>query len=199
MKKLVTLVAMAMLFVPATASAFEVVIPYFLDGGKVLSGPDVTAEAGWAGGASFVTVVNLTDDTLTLGVVYTDRDGKDATPTDNTFEINPRASLNYRPVRTDPDNEGIDANGKLIPDAVATLDGTNSTFDWKTGGHAGFGGLRMLLAPPDGTGAVGDYANFASWPPAPFSMLLMQYVFYDFALAGTGMEAGFISKPLETP
>ena len=165
MKKLVTLVAMAMLFVPVTASAFEVVIPYFLDGGRLTgSSPEPDTVKG---GAAFITMVNLTKDTLTLGVVYTDPMGQDATPADNTFELNPFASNGFRPVRTDDGNEDT-----TIPGAVTT--GTMFGFD--AAGNGGRGGLRMLLAPPNGVGDVTDYSDFANWPPAPFALLMNQYL-----------------------
>ena len=190
MKKFLVLVAVAMLFVPATASAFEVVIPYFLDGGRLVgSNPEPDTVKG---GAAFITMVNLTSDTLTLGVVYTDPNGVDATPADNTFELAPFAANGYRPVVTDTGNEDV-----TIPNALQAVGGTPTGFARDAGGNGGRGGVRFVLAPPNGVGAVTDYPDYDNWPPAPFTILLNQYLFYDWALAGSGMEQGFISKPLE--
>ena len=188
MKKLVTLVAMAMLFVPVTASAFEVVIPYFLDGGRIIATEGTTIK----GGAAFITMVNLTNDTLTLGVVYVDTFGVNSTPSDNTFELNPGAANGFRPVATD-----IGMEDDTIPGALASVGGTPTSFARDANGNGGRGGLRLVLAPPNGVGTVEDYPDFANWGPMPFAALLNQYIFYDWALAGAGMEAGFVTKNLE--
>ena len=54
MKKIFALALIAALVVPTAASAFEVVVPYVLDGGRVFSD---AAENSFQGGAAFITLV----------------------------------------------------------------------------------------------------------------------------------------------
>ena len=110
MKKIIVMAMMAALLVSTSASAFEVVIPYFQDGhatgyedaaGVTYDGSGFpiqgTATPG-VGGLAQVMVANLTADDLVLGVVYTDASGLPSTPDGNTFIISANSSMIFRPV-----------------------------------------------------------------------------------------------------
>jgi len=104
MKKMLVLVAMAALLAPATAMAYEVVVPYFVDD-QILEYPGGTnvIQQGWA---TFIKVVNLSGDQLVLGVRYTDVDGLPATPAGNTFMIEPYSGWPFRPCQDIRPEEG---------------------------------------------------------------------------------------------
>ena len=189
MKKIFALALIAALVIPTAASAFEVVIPYVLDGGRVFSLP---AENTFQGGAAFITLVNLTDDTLVLGSVYTDANGVPCTPNGNTFLINPQSSFAIRPVAEDQFTEKTAAAGGP-KQPLFTVDGADTTFKRANQFDAGFGAVKFVVARPTGKGSVEQYPNYNTWPDAPIYALLQQYNLYDsFAGHPAGFVGGFI-------
>jgi len=172
LKRLIVLAMAAALLVPATASAYEVIIPFFND-----SAVDALA-SGDAGFGTFVQVVNLTEETLLLGIRYTDSDGRNATPAGNTFEISPLASWGFRPIAENSFAERAVALGGPRPplpeedtDGDGVGDGTATTFAVNTENRGGgYGGLAIFVLPPSGPGgSLTEYSSYdeALWAETP--------------------------------
>ena len=107
MKKILVLAIMAAFLAPA-ASAFEVVLPYFVDNAIVDLGSGDVSQAGWT---TIVKLVNNTTDDLYCGIRYTGANGRNATPAGNTFELLALSGWPFRPCQ---DVRGEEAN-KVSP------------------------------------------------------------------------------------
>ena len=152
MKKLIVLAVLAAFVVPA-ANAYEIVIPYMVDSAGLIGGGTLPA----SGYLTFVQLSNLTEDTLSLGVRYTDTNGVACTPADNTFEINPLTSWGFRPVAEDAGGEYTYAEGG--PASPLTSVGGEATSY-----AGGKGGVAIFVLPPTGGEDVTEYAHYYEWP-----------------------------------
>jgi len=191
MKRVMVLAVMVALLVPA-ASAYEIVIPYFSDGGRLGKEP-----ATVQGMETFVQLVNMTKDTLTLGIRYTDINGISCTPGGNSFEIAPLASWAFRPVAEDTGAERRATDDPATTDRVEGggpkqpydwVDGNNTGVDsdktsfWRdAAGNGGNGGCALFVLPREGDTSVTDYPGYADWPDTetPIFAMLVSYNLYD--------------------
>jgi len=117
MKKLIAVTLM--LSIAGIAFASSLAIPWFVDSGKTGTGlpPSIKTVVG------LVYLKNTTDAVVTCSIEYFTQTGTAIGPPapGNTFTINPKASIAFRPVASDPDTadppgqEAADA-GWLVPD-----------------------------------------------------------------------------------
>ena len=103
MKKIFVLAIMAAFLAPVTASAFEVVIPYFVDNAVIDLASGSVEQAGWT---TIVKLVNNTDEDLYCGIRYTGSQGLNATPAGNTFELLALSGWPFRPCQDVRGEEG---------------------------------------------------------------------------------------------
>ena len=147
MKKILVLAIMAAFLAPA-ASAYEVVVPYFVDDAAV--GADGSVEA--AGWTTIVTLVNNSSDDLWCGVRYTGANGRNATPAGNTFELLALSGWAFRPCA---DNRAEEGN-KVSP-GTPLLDGSPDPVDPSDQRHAV--GPRPPLVVADDEDPVDGYED----------------------------------------
>lgn len=100
--------------VAGVASANTIIIPFFNDGGSLALEDPV-------GMRTYIRVKNMDAETIVCAITYTDINGVDGTPGDNTFVLGALATVGFRPVANDTAAEG--AVGAAVPDA------TGGTFD----------------------------------------------------------------------
>lgn len=126
MKKL-GLVLTVMVALAGVAYASSLAIPWFVD--------NAAAGAGWPPAAKNTTLIylkNNTDDVLTAEITYFSAEGANLGPEfpANTFSINPKASVAFRPVVADPNGtlpggtmNGLESEaGLAIPDRPTDVD-----------------------------------------------------------------------------
>jgi len=200
MKKVIALAAMAVLLVPMGASAYEIVVPFFNDGGRVWGD---TADTGASGNCTWIYLVNMTRDTLTLGVRYTDINGIPCTPDGNSFEINPLSSWAFRPVAEDTGAERtVDLGGPKQP--YAWVDGNNTGQDsdktsfWRdSAGNGGLGGCALFVLPKQGDTSVTQYPDYENWPDTdtPIFAMVNSYNLYSFLSGAPGGMTAAIKGP----
>ena len=87
----------------------SVVVPFFLD-----NAPADGSYPPKSGTATYIGIKNVTADTITVRVEYTDHLGNDQTPDVDTFELEPYGGAGWRPCANDPGTEGASSS---IPDA----------------------------------------------------------------------------------
>ena len=169
-KVLVLLVAIAIGAVTVPASASTLIAPFFSDAGTMLGPFDTSPDPapanasvcidgaydratwGYRGQSTFIALANIGTATAVVAVTYTDKNGIDATPVNNTFELGVKMSIIGRPVRFDPNAETTDgadmATGVFgtprIPKAVQ-VENVNKFFV-KNGGGGGAGGAIFETA-----------------------------------------------------
>lgn len=146
MKKL-GLILTVMVALAGVAYASSLAIPWFVD--------NAPAGAGWPPSTKNTTLIflkNNTDDVLTAEITYFSADGVNLGPEfpANTFEINPKASVAFRPVVEDPNGTlpgGLpggqeSAAGIAIPDRPSDDGRPNgsATVSW-TGGPTDLQGM----------------------------------------------------------
>jgi hypothetical protein len=119
LKKLSILMTLAMVMtVAGVASANTIIVPFFNDGGSL-------STASGTGLRTYIRVKNLDSATIVCAVTYTDINGVDGTPGDNTFVLGPLATVGFRPVAADTAGEG--PKGSLVPNATGGTFTSNST------------------------------------------------------------------------
>lgn len=147
MKKL-GLVLTVMVALAGVAYASSLAIPWFVD--NALPG------AGWPPSAKNTTLIylkNNTDDVLVAEITYYSAEGVNLGPEypENTFAIDPKASVAFRPVVADPNGSlpggalnGLEAAaGIAIPDRPVDVDpksNGSATISW-TGGPTDLQGM----------------------------------------------------------
>ena len=192
MKKLLVLAIVAAFLAPATASAFEVVVPYFVDDG-ILEYPGGTTvlTQGWQ---TFVKLVNLTEDDLVCGVRYTDYNGLACTPAGNTFDLAALSGWPFRPCQDVRAEEG----NKVAPGTAGTVPGVgprpplqaeDTTGDGEEDGdESSFalhkGALAIYIVAPRGGDSITDYPNYLdTWggedDGPPIAVMLETYSVID--------------------
>lgn len=146
MKKL-GLVLTVMVALAGVAYASSLAIPWFVD--------NAAAGAGWPPNAKNTTLIylkNNTEDVLVAEITYFSAEGANLGPEypANTFAIDPKASVAFRPVATDPNadiggtNNGLEAAaGIAIPNRPVDVDpksNGSATISW-TGGPTDLQGM----------------------------------------------------------
>ena len=111
MKKILVLAIMAAFLAPVTASAFEVIVPYFVDDAIVNLDSGDVENAGWTTLIKLVNNVENAGASLWCGIRYTGANGRNATPAGNTFELESLSGWAFRPCQ---DVRGEEAN-KVAP------------------------------------------------------------------------------------
>ena len=103
MKKFIVLALLAVMASGAYASS--VAIPWFNDFAAAASGGGDLPPSGGGlfglKGSTYITLKNNTEDDLLCEIIYTDKLGRDMTPDPNTFVINAKAAIGFRPYRDD--------------------------------------------------------------------------------------------------
>jgi len=84
-------------------------VPFYLDNASNFDDNGVPAD----GTASFIGVKNGTDNPATLTITYTDTNGNDHTPVENTYVLPPNSMVSWRPFANDPVEGG--SSGQLVP------------------------------------------------------------------------------------
>lgn len=202
MKKLIVLAIMVAFLAP-TASAFEVVVPYFVDDGLLeYPGGTTVLTQGWQ---TFVFLVNLTEDDLQIGVRYTDYNGLESTPAGNTFELLALSGWPFRPcqdVRPEEGNKVAPGTAGNVPgvgprpplqeedeDGDGIGDGTANSFAV----HKGSLALYIVGELADYPGYGDTWGTETSGPP--IAVMLQQYSVIDKYANSTQSITGGVVGP----
>jgi hypothetical protein len=102
----------SMMVLPEGRGSNTLSVPFYLDDGSNY----VDATPPTDGSASFVGVKNMSDIPVTLTLTYTDTDGTDHTPAENTYLLPANAMVSWRPFADDI-VEG-DTAGQLVPNTA---------------------------------------------------------------------------------
>jgi hypothetical protein len=99
----------ALMVMPKGGGALTLSVPFYLDNGANFVGGTPPNN----GTASFIAVKNMRNVPVTITLTYTDAEGLDHTPANNTYVIPSNAMVSWRPFADDP-VEGPTA-GQLVP------------------------------------------------------------------------------------
>lgn len=209
MKKLMALALMAAVLVPVTASAYEVVVPFFNDAAQLdyTDLENVTvSQPGWV---TFVKIVNMTNDALNLGIRYTDGAGAASTPAGNTFEVAALSALPFRPVQEEGREEVIvDWGGPPPPLETEDTDdppdgiGDGDATSFANNVTGGKGSLAVFIVPPAGGEDLNDYPGYAAeeWPPQPIALMIEVYNLNGyFGTLGAGLSGAVVGPVGDVP
>jgi len=131
MKKF-ALIALALTIGVTCAFAASLKVPWFIDNAAVNTGlPPTGGSDGFPVTTTLVYLSNTTDSTLVCSIAYYSAEGAFLGPVqngiDNTFEIDPNATVAFRPVADDLASGALpqgqeDAAGNAIPDSPRDVD-----------------------------------------------------------------------------
>jgi hypothetical protein len=137
----------SMMLLPEGGGESTVSVPFYLDNADNLTNGTIAG----TGSASFVGIKNMSNSTITLVLTYTDTDGMDHTPINNSYILAANSMVSWRPFADDP-IEG-DASGRLVPnsdggpawgslriDSDGPLTGRLITLDGRGAPQSNFGG-----------------------------------------------------------
>jgi hypothetical protein len=102
----------AMMVLPQGIGTRTLSVPFYLDNAPNLVDGTVPSD----GMATFIGVKNMTNNSVTLTLTYTDTRGNDKTPEDNTYVLPGNGMVSWRPFADDP-VEG-ENSGRRVPNAA---------------------------------------------------------------------------------